>query len=208
MSSESTDSNKNETLRRRTSSNSQDHENGTGSLPPWAKLQAIRAQIAKKKKISDDQRTKAAHASEKRNLSNSKQNDVRPSAPKFKFVWQWIENDGTWHDYDATTQLLIDNLSIGNKFTVRMGPNQWTYDITKHSADLCRFCEYPNIYFFYLNFNEVCDALKLYRYENTVRRIGSRKTSERRVGFESTYISFLWRHRETLFQIPAIATTC
>merc|ERR1719283_624097 len=57
------------------------------------------------------------------------------SVPQFKYVWQWVENDGTWHDYDATTQLLLDALSIGNKITITAG--RWTYDITKTSNTQC-----------------------------------------------------------------------
>ena len=57
---------------------------------------------------------------------------------QFKYVWQWMENDGTWHDYDTTTQLQLDMLSIGNKITISAG--QWTYDITRTATDQCSLC--------------------------------------------------------------------
>ena len=158
MSSAFPESNKDETLRGRAIDDSnKDLENGTGSPDRKEKLQPITARIAERKNISDDQKTKTADASGKRNVSNSNRNAVQPSAPKC-FEWQWIDNDGTWHDYDSGTQLLMENLSIGNKFTIRAGKDRWTYDITKLSADLCRFCAYPiypTIHCVYLNFNEI-----------------------------------------------------
>ena len=67
---------------------------------------------------------------------------VAPPPPsqqaQFKYVWQWMENDGTWHDYDTTTQLQLDMLSIGNKITISAG--QWTYDITRTATDQCSLC--------------------------------------------------------------------
>ena len=66
---------------------------------------------------------------------------IPPSQAQFKYVWQWRENDGTWHDYDATTQLQLDMLSIGNKITISAGQiGQWTYDITRTATDQCSLC--------------------------------------------------------------------
>ena len=154
MSLESTDSihsNKDVALRGRAINDSnKDLENGRGSPDRKETLQPITARIAESNNISDDQKTKTADASGKRNLSNSNRNAVQPSAPKC-FVWQWIDNDGTWHDYDSGTQLLMENLFIGNKFTIRAGKDRWTYDITKLSADLCRFRAYPTFQPFILS---------------------------------------------------------
>ena len=56
---------------------------------------------------------------------------------KHEYLWQWPENDGTWHDYDSVTQLLLDQLSIGNKITIKAG--KWTYDITKTATNSCTY---------------------------------------------------------------------
>ena len=50
-------------------------------------------------------------------------------------VWKWMEDDGTWYDYDANTQLLIENLPIGNTITFKR--SQWTYIVTKASCCQC-----------------------------------------------------------------------
>merc|ERR1712228_333234 len=67
-------------------------------------------------------------------ISNNDNNQKSNSA-QYKFVWQWPENDGSWHDYDATTQLLLDQLSIGQSITISAG--KWTYAITKTSNNSC-----------------------------------------------------------------------
>eukprot|EP01084_Bolivina_argentea_P195956 336031_1 len=71
----------------------------------------------------------------KMNDDNNDPNTAPPPPPQYKYTWQWPENDGTWHDYDATTQLLLDQLSIGQKLTIKAG--KWTYDVTKTSTDAC-----------------------------------------------------------------------
>ena len=89
--------------------------------------------------LDDDQKDIDPTDANNTNSSKIQQNQPpqRLSPPQFKFVWQWVENDGTWHDYDSTTQLLLDNLSIGNKITITAG--KWTYDITRTSNDQCSY---------------------------------------------------------------------
>ena len=64
-------------------------------------------------------------------------NDQNSNSAQYKFVWQWPENDGTWHNYDATTQLLLDQLSIGQQISISAG--KWTYSITKTSNNSCSY---------------------------------------------------------------------
>eukprot|EP01084_Bolivina_argentea_P000130 240_1 len=40
---------------------------------------------------------------------------------EYKYIWQWIENDGTWHDYDDNTQIKLNNMKIGEKITMKAG---------------------------------------------------------------------------------------
>ena len=94
--------------------------------------------------INDDDQKDIDPPDSNQNANNINSNQTntqqppQPSAPQFKYVWQWVENDGTWHDYDATTQLLLDNLSIGNKITISAGG--WMYDVTRTSTDQCSLC--------------------------------------------------------------------
>ena len=69
------------------------------------------------------------------NSQDSNQHTNTNNTSHSNHKWQWIENDGTWHDYDAATQLGLDNLSIGNKITITAG--QWKYDITRTTNDQC-----------------------------------------------------------------------
>eukprot|EP00485_Elphidium_margaritaceum_P010815 CAMPEP_0202690254 /NCGR_PEP_ID=MMETSP1385-20130828/5294_1 /ASSEMBLY_ACC=CAM_ASM_000861 /TAXON_ID=933848 /ORGANISM="Elphidium margaritaceum" /LENGTH=140 /DNA_ID=CAMNT_0049345491 /DNA_START=49 /DNA_END=468 /DNA_ORIENTATION=+ len=52
-----------------------------------------------------------------------------------KFVWQWRENDGSWHDYDGGSQALLEQMQIGAHIQITAG--KWTYDIVKNAADQC-----------------------------------------------------------------------
>ena len=52
---------------------------------------------------------------------------------KHEYLWQWPENDGSWHDYDEPMQKKLKELAVGNKLTFTAG--QWTYEVTKTSED-------------------------------------------------------------------------
>mmetsp|Transcript_55643 Transcript_55643/g.92556 ORF Transcript_55643/g.92556 Transcript_55643/m.92556 type:complete len:662 (+) Transcript_55643:59-2044(+) len=54
---------------------------------------------------------------------------------QLKFVWQWRENDGSWHDYDGGSQALLEQMQIGAHIQITAG--KWTYDIVKNAADQC-----------------------------------------------------------------------
>merc|ERR1712154_160339 len=57
---------------------------------------------------------------------------------KDRFVWQWPENDGSWHVYDANTQILLDELSIGQTMSITAGKTRkFTYSVTKTSQYTC-----------------------------------------------------------------------
>jgi len=49
--------------------------------------------------------------------------------------WQWLENDGTWHDYDASVQQQLDGLAIGESMIIKAA--KWSYDVTKTAQDEC-----------------------------------------------------------------------
>ena len=68
-------------------------------------------------------------------------------------VWQWPENDGSWHDYDANMQKKLEELDVGSKITFSAG--QWTYEVTKTSDDACSYVLY--LYNYYdINFGMFC----------------------------------------------------
>ena len=54
-----------------------------------------------------------------------------------EYVWQWPENDGSWHDYDDDMQTKLRDLEVGKKITFSAG--QWTYEISKTSASVCSY---------------------------------------------------------------------
>ena len=93
--------------------------------------------------VNDNDQKENSSLDSIQNASNNNDTDSQQPDPsqydsRFKYVWQWIANDGTLHEYNATTQILIDDLSIGKMITISAGQSK--YEITKDSMDHCSLC--------------------------------------------------------------------